>query len=184
MKFPFLDRCSWPPVSKSSSLNCIEREEALLIVGREEAALGQGSPSALLFGLDVHLTELSPNLAHTSVPNCLLALPACFEESTVPFLHWQLSFTAQTCRETKCKGESAMSPRKIFPTVALRGAEKWSRDTTRCSTHKVPEGETAQTNVAFTSIDVLCLSHLGFSIDGLFQNGSWCSVRKMLAFTA
>lgn len=65
-----------------------------------------------------------------------------------------------------------MSPRKIFPTVVLRGAEKWSRYATRYSIHKFPEGGTAQTNVAFTSINVLCLSHLGFSIDGLFQNGS------------
>lgn len=71
IKLPSEDRCSGLPMS--SSLNCIKREEKLLRGAKEQAPLGQGSLSALLCSLDVHLTELNLDLDHPLVPNCLFA---------------------------------------------------------------------------------------------------------------
>lgn len=74
IKFPSEDRCSGHTVSKSSGLNFIKREEAFLLGAIKQAPLGQGSLSALIFGLDVHLTEFNPDLAHPLAPNSYLGL--------------------------------------------------------------------------------------------------------------
>lgn len=70
-KIPSEDRCSGPPISRSSSLDCMKREEELLLGVINQAPLWQNSPSVLLFGFNEHLTALNSNLDCPLVPNYL-----------------------------------------------------------------------------------------------------------------